>query len=149
MAPTIPKISNTYAALHKSPNGPGDSRPTAFQIIKDNDRIGKLSDKVFLVTGGTNGLGVDVVRQLAKTGAKVFFTARAAEKGEKVKRDILDEGKTDKDLQDARLEVILMDLRNLKSVKEGADDFMRRTDKLNVLVNNAGQSLALLLSSLP
>ncbi|KXL51223.1 hypothetical protein M433DRAFT_113631 [Acidomyces richmondensis BFW] len=127
MAPLLPTISNIYASLHESPNGPGDARPTAFQIIKDNDLIGKLSDKVFLVTGGTNGLGVDVVRQLAKTGATVFFTARDAEKGEKVKQDIL--------------EVILMDLRNLQSVKKGAEDFMRRSENLNVLVNNAGIAL--------
>lgn len=146
MAPLLPTISNIYASLHESPNGPGDARPTAFQIIKDNDLIGKLSDKVFLVTGGTNGLGVDVVRQLAKTGATVFFTARDAEKGEKVKQDIVEAGQTDGDLRAAKLEVILMDLRNLQSVKKGAEDFMRRSENLNVLVNNAGGSFAFILS---
>jgi len=29
-----------YAAVHAVPKGPGDARPTAIQIIKDNDLEG-------------------------------------------------------------------------------------------------------------
>lgn len=31
-----------YAALHKELNGPGDARPTAIQIVKDNNLEGSL-----------------------------------------------------------------------------------------------------------
>ena len=68
--------SSPYAEAHKSPSGPGDARPTARQIIEDNDLIGKLADKTFLVTGGTAGIGLETVYALARTGANVFFTAR-------------------------------------------------------------------------
>jgi NAD(P)-dependent dehydrogenase (short-subunit alcohol dehydrogenase family) len=34
-----------------------------------------------------------------------------------------------------------MDLSNLSSVKSAAADFLARSDKLNVLINNAGLSL--------
>jgi hypothetical protein len=42
-----------YAESHRLTNlaGGGDARPTALQIIKDEELIGRLSDKVFLITG--------------------------------------------------------------------------------------------------
>ncbi|TKA75500.1 hypothetical protein B0A55_04654 [Friedmanniomyces simplex] len=136
MAP--PSIPNPYAEAHTSPSGPGDARPTTSQILKDNDLVGKLTDKTFLVTGGTDGLGLETVRTLAKTGARVFFTARSEDKAKKVVESLAEEGKTDGDLKDARIEWVKIDNMSLKSVKAGAEDFLRRSDKLNVLVTNAG-----------
>lgn len=40
-----------YAEAHMKPAGPGDSRPTAFQIIIDEGLEGALADKVFLISG--------------------------------------------------------------------------------------------------
>ncbi|GAM89569.1 hypothetical protein ANO11243_076080 [Dothideomycetidae sp. 11243] len=127
----------SYTKHHESPDGPGDARPTAAQIIKDLDLVDKLSDKTILVTGGTDGLGKDTVRQLAKTGAHVFFTARNPAKADKVLQEFADEGKTDLDLKHARIEWIEMDNNSLKSVKAGAEDFLKRSDRLNVLLCNA------------
>jgi hypothetical protein len=31
-----------YAAVHKERNGPGDARPTALQIVKDNGLEGNI-----------------------------------------------------------------------------------------------------------
>ena len=41
-------MSGRYAEVHKADNlkGPGDARPTALQIIRDNDREGTMTDKV-------------------------------------------------------------------------------------------------------
>ncbi|KAK0902122.1 hypothetical protein LTR02_008313 [Friedmanniomyces endolithicus] len=136
MAP--PSIPNPYAEVHASPSGPGDARPTAYQMIKDNDLLGKMTDKTFLVTGGTDGLGLETVRTLAKTGARVFFTARSGEKAKKIVDSLAVEGKTDGELKDARIEWVQIDNMSLKSVKAGAEDFLRKSDKLNVLVANAG-----------
>jgi hypothetical protein len=47
--------SKRYASVYASPKGPGDARPTALQVVKDNDMIDKLSGKVVLLTGGSNG----------------------------------------------------------------------------------------------
>lgn len=47
-----PLISNHYGKNGKytqaflEQNGPGDARPTALDILKDNDRIGTMKDKV-------------------------------------------------------------------------------------------------------
>jgi NAD(P)-dependent dehydrogenase (short-subunit alcohol dehydrogenase family) len=122
-----------YVSAHISPNGPGDARPTAEQIINDQELIGKLTDKVILITGGTAGLGTESARVLQKTGAKVFITARTSDKGEKAIREIMDVAS---DFQP--VEYVVMDLSSLESVREGAKDFLSRTNKLNILMNNAG-----------
>lgn len=45
-------MSGKYAEAHKNENlaGPGDSRPTAVQIIEDEGLVGNMKDKVFIVT---------------------------------------------------------------------------------------------------
>lgn len=70
-----------YAEAHKTPGGPGDARPTALQVVEDEGFIGKLTDKVFLVTGVSSGIGVETMRALYATGGHVFGTVRNLEKG--------------------------------------------------------------------
>lgn len=53
-----------YAAAHASPKGPGDARPTALTVVKDEGLVGQLVGKVFLVTGASSG-GLKVVYTLA------------------------------------------------------------------------------------
>ena len=47
---------NPYAFQHAHPNGPGDSWPTALQVVEDENLIDLWADKVVLVTGGTSGI---------------------------------------------------------------------------------------------
>ena len=56
-----------YSEAHKLANlrGPGDARPTALQIIKNDGLEGKMKDKVFIVTGASAGIGVETGRALA------------------------------------------------------------------------------------
>ena len=44
-----------YAAAHADPQGPGDARPTALTIVKDEGLVGKLAGKTFLITGASSG----------------------------------------------------------------------------------------------
>lgn len=120
-----------YSEAHELQNlaGPGDARPTALQIIKDNDLEGKMPDKVFLVTGGSAGIGIETGRALAATGGKVFMTVRDLKKGETACNSFLEPG---------RVELLEMDNNSLDSVRAAAKTFLSKSDKLNVLVNNAG-----------
>jgi hypothetical protein len=135
------KDSKHYAPLHTKPQGPGDNRPTSLQILNDNDAIGRFHEKVFLVTGGSNGIGVDEVKSFARAGARVFFTSRDLAKGERVRDEIVKELKGEQFTP--QVEVIQMDLMKFASVRKAAAEFRSRSDKLNVLVNNAGQSISL------
>jgi NAD(P)-dependent dehydrogenase (short-subunit alcohol dehydrogenase family) len=119
---------NKYAAAHEKPQGPGDARPTALQIVEDEGLVGKLSDKVVLVTGTSSGIGAPTVAAFAATGATVFAAAR-------------DEAKNKQALQgiEGKVEFLTLDLSSFESVRAAAADFLKRSGgKLNLLVNNAG-----------
>lgn len=122
-----------YAELYVNPKGPGDARPTALQIIRDNDLFNKWTDRVVLVTGATSGLGVETARALHATGADIFITARNIRKAqgaiEHIKKLSRGSGK---------LEVIEVDMNSLDSIKKAARAFLAKSSKLNILINNAG-----------
>ena len=128
-------LSKPYAEHYVQPKGPGDARPTALQVIKDQDLLGKWTDKVALVTGGTSGIGVDTARALYATGAHVFITGRDLNKAQGVIEGILESTEGS-----GKIEAIEMDMDSLDSVKAAARDFLAKSDKLNILVNNAGMS---------
>ncbi|GKT56901.1 short-chain dehydrogenase [Colletotrichum tofieldiae] len=122
-----------YAEQHKNITGPGDARPTAIQIVEDQGLVGKWAGKVAIVTGcSPGGLGPETARALHVTGADVYITVRDVVKGEEVAKDILSDGKPGK------VEVIKLDLGSLESVRQGVKEFLSKSDKLNVLINNAG-----------
>lgn len=138
MAPSF-QDSGRYASSHSSTNGPGDARPTAQQIIQENDLVGKLKDKTILITGGSGGIGIEEVRSLASTGATVVFTARDVQKGERVKASILEHWQ-EQSVQ-PQIEILKMDLQSLESVREAAEEFLRNHFQLHILINNAGIGL--------
>ncbi|KAG9186812.1 hypothetical protein G6011_09920 [Alternaria panax] len=119
-----------YASAHANINGEGDTRPTALQIIQDNNLEGALTDKTILITGCSSGLGIETARALATTGAYIFCTARSLDKGKKALAKILEPG---------RVELLHLDLESLSSVRAFATEFLNRSNnKLNILINNAG-----------
>jgi len=69
-----PQLFQTYAAQHLDPQGPGNARPTAMQVIEDERLNLKLHGEVVLVTGGDEGTGLEVAKALHATGADVFIT---------------------------------------------------------------------------
>lgn len=118
-----------YISFHENANGPGDARPTAEQILDDEDLIGELTGKTILITGGTAGLGTESARVLRLTGAQVWITARNKAKGEEVAKLISDDGKPY-----PVVKVVEMDLSDLNSVKKGAKTFLEECPKLNILM---------------
>ena len=128
MAPT-----SRYAAAHASPKGAGDARPTAMDIVKNENLEGKLSDKVIIVTGGSSGIGIETVRALHATGATIYMPVRDIKKGEAVAESISASSSSS-----GKIIVMEMKLDSLRSVKHFAEDFLGRSKQLNVLVNNAG-----------
>jgi NAD(P)-dependent dehydrogenase (short-subunit alcohol dehydrogenase family) len=128
-----------YAEAHAFDkiNGPGDSRPTALQIVRDEGRLGTMTDKVFLVTGASSGIGVETVRALHATGGTVFATGRDVKKTQAVIDEIYAKDPDNK----APIHLIEMRLDSLASVRAGAEQVLKKCDKLHVLVLNAGVGL--------
>ena len=126
--------SAKYAAAHANPAGEGDARPTAMAIVEDEQLLGQWTDKVVLVTGASNGIGVETARALYATGAHVFSAVRDVKKGEEVAADIR------RALPDSkgRMDVLQLDLDSLQSVRDCAAAFLAKSKKLNVLICNAG-----------
>ena len=122
-----------YTAAHAKPNGPGDARPTAKQILNNEDGANRFKDKVVLITGGTNGIGVETARAFATTGARVFITARDLTKAKSVIANIQSTCH-----EQVQIEALELDLESLDSVKQCARDFLSKSNKLNVLICNAG-----------
>ena len=115
-----------YAEAHKDPKGPGDARPTALQIVKDEGLAMKLKDKVFVVTGVSSGIGIETLRALYATGAHVFGTVRDMEKGQRVSDEILRNPP-----EGGQITLIKMDMADLESVKRGAQDILNKTFKIH------------------
>ncbi|RDW70665.1 uncharacterized protein DSM5745_08176 [Aspergillus mulundensis] len=117
-----------YSNAHKNPAGAGDARPTAMQIIRDEGLEGLMTDKVFLITGCTSGIGMEAARAIAATGARVFVTARSLDKGQRVCGGF----------KPGAVELLQLDTSSLSSVRAAAATFLSKSRKLNVLVCNAG-----------
>ncbi|CAF9925280.1 MAG: hypothetical protein ALECFALPRED_003104 [Alectoria fallacina] len=94
--------------------------------------IPDLTAKTILVTGGNNGLGLETCRQLAKHNAHIYLAARTPSKAESAIADIKGTA------PNANITFLELDLASLESVKKAADTFSAESDRLDVLINNAG-----------
>ncbi len=91
-----------------------------------------LQDKVVIVTGATQGIGLETARALAARGARVLITARDAGKADRAVLEL--KGSTGND----RIDSVLVDFSSMDSMRRAADDVHGRIDRVDVLVNNAG-----------
>lgn len=79
--------------------------------------------RTWLVTGSTNGVGLEVARAASDAGARVLITARNAERGASVREEI------------GAARVVPLDLASQRSVREAADQV---DEPVDVFVQCAG-----------
>ncbi len=91
-----------------------------------------LTGETIVVTGGSAGLGIETARVLAARGAQIVSVVRDAQKGEGAIAQIRES------VPDANIELAILDLSNLPSVRQGADDIAKRFPRVHRLINNAG-----------
>lgn len=82
-----------YTADHANPRGVGDARPTALQIIQDENLEGKLTGNGTDITGTTSRIGIETTRSLSIMGAILILTARDLKKAEIVLAGIVEPGR--------------------------------------------------------
>jgi NAD(P)-dependent dehydrogenase (short-subunit alcohol dehydrogenase family) len=92
------------------------------------DQRGRLA----LVTGANRGLGYHTALELARRGARVVLACRDADRGKAAL------GRLREEIPGAEIELELLDLADLASVRAAAERFSASREKLDLLVNNAG-----------
>ena len=96
------------------------------------DNIKDLSGKIIVITGANSGIGLEAARELVRKGAEVILASRNPDKAQKALAEL------GEDFPDGKLDYIPLDLASLDSVRNFADQFKARYDRLDVLLNNAG-----------
>ncbi|CAK3993257.1 Hypothetical predicted protein [Lecanosticta acicola] len=98
-----------------------------------NPEITDLSGKVILITGGTAGLGAGSIAELAKLSpAHIFFSGRNQSKADALIQKI------EKASPNVKITFIKADISSLESVQQAAETFLSQTDRLDILMLNAG-----------
>ncbi|KAH7070604.1 hypothetical protein BKA63DRAFT_81235 [Paraphoma chrysanthemicola] len=96
------------------------------------DELGDLSDRVYVVTGATGGIGYYTAARLAKHQAHVYLCARTKELGDVTRL------RMQSTYHNARLSILVMDHTRLSTVVTAAKEFCSSETRLDGLVNNAG-----------
>lgn len=83
--------------------------------------------KVFIVTGGSNGLGYELSRQLYGAGGKVYILTRSKNRTKTAIAKIMAHYKEeDAGKQRGSLKFVQMDLMDFASVRTAAQEFLAR-----------------------
>lgn len=94
--------------------------------------MGRLEDKVALITGAGAGLGRAIAICFAGEGAHVFVTDRDGDSAETVAAEIVEAG--------GQASALAADITKLEDVKAMAEAVESAFGRLDILVNNAGVS---------
>jgi NAD(P)-dependent dehydrogenase (short-subunit alcohol dehydrogenase family) len=88
--------------------------------------------RLAIVTGANSGIGYQTAKYLSRAGAMVILACRNAEKGEAA-RALIVAGQLS-----AMVEMRILDVADLDSVRRFAAEFLREDRPLDLLINNAG-----------
>lgn len=95
--------------------------------------------KVYIVTGGASGVGLELSRILYHAGARVYIAGRSEAKARNAIDSIKESPSTSAtDLRSGELHFLLLQLDDLSTIKATADTFKAKESRLDVLWNNAG-----------
>jgi NAD(P)-dependent dehydrogenase (short-subunit alcohol dehydrogenase family) len=90
-----------------------------------------LEQKTIIVTGANSGIGKAASIQLARLGATVIMACRSVERGAKAVEEVRKAANSDK------VELMQVDLSSQDSIREFAQEYIKRYKQLDVLIHNA------------
>lgn len=93
-----------------------------------------LKDRVAIVTGGTRGIGYEIVRTYLQQGAKVILFGSRQESADKAVAQLKAEN------ADWEVTGMAPTLGNFQSVEQTVDTIIEQFGRIDILVNNAGIS---------
>jgi NAD(P)-dependent dehydrogenase (short-subunit alcohol dehydrogenase family) len=95
-----------------------------------------LEGKVFIVTGGNAGIGLELVKILYSRAGTVYVAGRSSQKITSAINEIKKE--YDRGILKGQLKSLIIDLSDLTTIAEAASSFLAQETRLDVLFNNAG-----------
>jgi NAD(P)-dependent dehydrogenase (short-subunit alcohol dehydrogenase family) len=95
-----------------------------------------MRGKVAMVTGANAGMGKEIALALAGMGATVVMVSRDRARGEAARAEV------ESTTGNRQFELLLADLSSQESIRNLVGEYEARHNRLNVLVNNAGITLA-------
>ncbi|SHF81938.1 3-oxoacyl-ACP reductase FabG [Ornithinibacillus halophilus] len=102
--------------------------------------MGRLQDKVAIITGAANGIGFQAARTFAGEGAKVVIADFDEEKGVESEKELLNEG--------YEVKFIQVNVADRNSVDNLVEKVLADYDGIDVLINNAGITRDAMLSKM-
>ncbi|KAF9564497.1 NAD-P-binding protein [Agrocybe pediades] len=102
-----------------------------YSSIQESD-LQDLHGKVAIVTGGNTGIGYGTVQFLLRKGAKVYIAARNEQRAQDAMNQLRKEG-----MEDGVVEWLSLDLSDPRLAKRSAEEFLKKEERLDILVNNA------------
>ena len=88
-------------------------------------------DKVVVVTGGSKGIGAEIVKTLANEGYKIVLNYnKSEESAKKIQEELLNKG--------IKIEIFKADVSKREEVKKLVNFAIEKWESIDVLINNAG-----------
>ncbi|MCF0073934.1 oxidoreductase [Dyadobacter sp. CY261] len=94
--------------------------------------IGDLTGKTGIVTGANTGIGYETALALYEAGADVVLACRSEQNAQDAEARMRAQGGK------GQLEIAVLNLANFGAIREFAQTFIQKHDKLDILINNAG-----------
>jgi sorbitol-6-phosphate 2-dehydrogenase len=130
-------IGKDFEAARKRFIEKNDSPINDQPIIKEKDiniseRTDVVKNRIALVTGGAQGIGEEIVRNLVAAGAFVFIADLNIEKAKKLEKQIND------DKKQTAVFAVEVNVSNEESVEKMLETVTRMTGGLDLCISNAG-----------
>lgn len=106
-----------------------ESKPKQVYVnVNSTSKDNMLKDKIVLITGGSDGIGLSIATKFTEQGARVIITGRNEEK---LKTAIEKYGIAD---------YIKNDIQNIENQDNMLDEIIKKYGTIDILINNAGIS---------
>lgn len=90
----------------------------------------QLKDKVYIVTGGSKGIGEAISRQIVKEGGKLVIATRSKEATQTLAKELRQAG--------AQVHTVIGDLQDLAACERVIEETVAEFGQIDGIVNNAG-----------
>ena len=91
-----------------------------------------FSGKTIVLTGASSGIGEAMLRNLASSPCTIFIGARSIDKLESLKSEL--------ESDDVIIHVLSLDLSDSSSLLSAYNELIRKTDRIDLMINNGGIS---------